>query len=49
MGKTVIRFFTIGASLIAIYLFIANGSQTVKIVESLGGTLNESAKTLQGR
>jgi hypothetical protein len=49
MGKSIIRFFTLGAVLIGIYLFVANGSQTVKIISGLGGTLNESAKTLQGR
>ena len=49
MGKTVIRVLTLGAVLIGTYLFLNNGTQTVKIISSLGGTLNESAKTLQGR
>jgi len=49
MGKSIIRVLTIGAILIGIYLFVNNGNQTVKIISSLGGTLNESAKTLQGR
>lgn len=35
--------------LIAIYLFLSNGSQTVKIINSLGGNLADMTQILQGR
>lgn len=35
--------------LIAIYLFLANGSKTVQIIESLASNGVKGIKTLQGR
>ena len=35
--------------LIAIYLFLSNGSQTVKIINSLAGNLTDGIQVLQGR
>lgn len=35
--------------LIAIYLFVANASQTTKIIESIGSNTTKGIKVLQGR
>lgn len=35
--------------LIAIYLFLSNGSQTVKIVNSIAGNMITGIQVLQGR
>lgn len=35
--------------LIAIYLFLANGSQTTKIINAVAGNLTEGIQVLQGR
>ena len=35
--------------LIAIYLFLSNGSQTVRIINSLAGNLTDGIQVLQGR
>jgi hypothetical protein len=47
--KSVIRIVTIGAVLIGIYLFVANGEKTVSIIKGLGGEVNDLSRTLQGR
>lgn len=49
MGKTLIRIFTLGSMLIGTYLVFANGATTVKIIQALGGTANDSIRNLQGR
>lgn len=36
-------------TLIGIYLFVSNGSQTVKIIDSLSRNATSGIKTLQGR
>ena len=45
IGKTVAG---IGL-LIAIYLFVANATQTAKIIESIGSNATAGIKVLQGR
>lgn len=47
--KTVGRVVTIMAILVGIYLFMQNGTTSVRIIQALGGTVNESIKNLQGR
>lgn len=49
MGKVFLRLAALGATLIGLFLFVNNSSETVKIIDSLGGTLNKTSKTLQGR
>lgn len=48
MGKFV-DMFTVVAVLIGIYLFVANGSNTVKIISTLSTNATAGIKTLQGR
>lgn len=43
------RVITIFALLIGIYLFLNNGSTTVKLIETIGNSTTNAAKTLQGR
>lgn len=47
--KIVGRLITVFAVLIGIYLFLNNGTNTVKLIETIGNATTDAAKTLQGR
>lgn len=40
---------TLGIIAVMIYLFLRNGDKTIGIIKEMGGFINTSFKTLQGR
>lgn len=49
MGSKIATLLAGTGGLVALYLILTNGKNTVSIISQLGGTYSQGVKTLQGR